>query len=117
ARALLAGLLDGTIDCVATDHAPLRWIDKACEFEQAEPGITGLETAFGLLMRLGHAGGVGLARLLAGPGSPPPPPFRPAPRPRRAGRAGRRRRARPRPRLGRRSGALHVAWQELAAGR
>jgi dihydroorotase len=65
ARALLEGLRDGTIDCVATDHAPLRWIDKACEFEQAEPGIAGLETAFGLLMRLVHAGALSLTDLLA----------------------------------------------------
>jgi dihydroorotase len=56
ARALLAGLLDGTIDCVATDHSPRRWIDKACEFDQAKPGISGLETAFALLMRLVHSG-------------------------------------------------------------
>ncbi|MDQ3809540.1 MAG: dihydroorotase [Chloroflexota bacterium] len=63
-QALLAGLRDGTIDCVATDHAPQRWIDKACEFEQAAPGIAGLETAFGLLMRLVHAGALELSELL-----------------------------------------------------
>lgn len=65
AAALLAGLRDGTLDCVATDHAPQRWIDKACEFELAEPGISGLETAFGLLMRLVHAGALTLPELIA----------------------------------------------------
>jgi dihydroorotase len=64
ARVLLEGLRDGTIDCIATDHAPQRWIDKACEFDQAEPGIAGLETAFGLLMRLVHAGSLSLVDLL-----------------------------------------------------
>jgi dihydroorotase len=65
ARALLEGLRDGTIDCVATDHSPQRWVDKACEFEQAEPGMTALETAFGLLMRLVHAGALSLGDLIA----------------------------------------------------
>jgi len=64
ARALLAGLLDGTIDCVASDHSPRRWIDKACEFDQALPGISSLETAFGLLMRLVHAGVLSLPGLI-----------------------------------------------------
>jgi dihydroorotase len=65
ARALLDGLRDGAIDCVATDHSPQRWVDKACEFEQAEPGVSGLETAFGLLMRLVHAGALSLAEAIA----------------------------------------------------
>jgi dihydroorotase len=65
ARALVEGLRDGTIDCIATDHAPQRWIDKACEFDQAEPGISGLETAFGLLMRLVHAGTLSLGEMIA----------------------------------------------------
>jgi len=65
ARALLDGLLDGTIDCVVSDHSPRRWIDKACEFDQALPGISSLETAFGLLMRLVHAGALSLAQLIA----------------------------------------------------
>jgi dihydroorotase len=65
ARALLDGLRDGTIDCIVSDHAPRRWIDKACEFDQALPGISSLETAFGLLMRLVHAGMLGLPELIA----------------------------------------------------
>ena len=64
ARALLEGLLDGTIDCIASDHTPRRWIDKACEFDQALPGISSLETAFGLLMRLVHAGALSLPQLI-----------------------------------------------------
>ena len=66
ARALLEGLRDGSIDCVATDHSPRRWIDKACEFDQALPGISALETAFGLLMRLVHNRELSLGELIAG---------------------------------------------------
>jgi len=45
--ACIAGLLDGTIDCIATDHAPHATQDKLCEFDAAAMGISGLETAFG----------------------------------------------------------------------
>jgi dihydroorotase len=62
--ALLEGLLDGTIDCIATDHAPHTSIDKDCEFDQAAPGISGLETTFGLLMRLVDAGQIDLPTLI-----------------------------------------------------
>jgi dihydroorotase len=65
AQALLSGLKDGTIDCVVSDHSPRRWIDKACEFDQALPGISSLETAFGLLMRLVHAGALSITDLIA----------------------------------------------------
>jgi dihydroorotase len=64
AQALLEGLKDGTIDCIASDHSPRRWIDKACEFDQALPGVSSLETAFGLLMRLVHAGALTLPELI-----------------------------------------------------
>ncbi len=64
ARALVEGLLDGTIDCIASDHSPRRWIDKACEFDQALPGMSSLETAFGLLMRLVHARDMTLPELI-----------------------------------------------------
>ncbi len=50
--ALIRGVADGTIDAIATDHAPHDVVDKNCEFDRAAPGISGLETAFGLLMRL-----------------------------------------------------------------
>jgi dihydroorotase len=48
-QALLAGLLDGTIDCVATDHAPHASEEKEVPFEGAAMGVTGLETAFAAL--------------------------------------------------------------------
>lgn len=49
--AIKAGLKDGTIDCIATDHAPHTHEDKEVDFDAAPPGIIGLETAFGLAMR------------------------------------------------------------------
>ena len=48
-RALVEGLLDGTIDCIATDHAPHARQEKDVPFEEAPFGVTGLETAFGAL--------------------------------------------------------------------
>jgi dihydroorotase len=63
-QTLLEGLRDGTIDCIATDHSPRRWIDKACEFEQAKTGISGLETAFGLVMRMVHSRALSLPELI-----------------------------------------------------
>jgi len=48
-QALLAGLRDGTIDCIATDHAPHAREEKEVPFEQAPMGTTGLETAFAAL--------------------------------------------------------------------
>jgi dihydroorotase len=48
-RALVDGLRDGTIDCVATDHAPHAREEKEVPFEQAPMGTTGLETAFAAL--------------------------------------------------------------------
>jgi dihydroorotase len=49
AAALLEGLFDGTVDCIATDHAPHAPHEKALEFELAPFGTTGLETALGLV--------------------------------------------------------------------
>ncbi len=48
-RALVEGLLDGTIDCIATDHAPHARHEKDAPFEEAPFGVTGLETAFAAL--------------------------------------------------------------------
>jgi dihydroorotase len=48
-RALVAGLRDGTIDCIATDHAPHAREEKEVPFEEAPMGTTGLETAFAVL--------------------------------------------------------------------
>lgn len=56
-RAVIAGLADGTIDCIATDHAPHALHEKEVEYENAPCGIIGLETAIGLSMtNLVHAG-------------------------------------------------------------
>jgi len=69
--ACVEALADGTVDCIATDHAPHAIIEKLCEFDDAASGISGLETAFGLCMRLVHAGRIDLEtlieRLTAGP--------------------------------------------------
>jgi dihydroorotase len=48
-QALIDGLRDGTIDCVATDHAPHAAEEKEVPFEQAAMGVTGLEQAFSVL--------------------------------------------------------------------
>jgi dihydroorotase len=48
-QALIAGLREGTIDCVATDHAPHARDEKEVPFEQAPMGTTGLETSFAAL--------------------------------------------------------------------
>jgi dihydroorotase len=67
-EALRAGILDGTIDCVATDHAPHNEIDKDVEFDVAPAGMIGLETAFAQLHTHLAAKGVidllGLIRLM-----------------------------------------------------
>jgi len=57
-QAVVAGLADGTIDAIATDHAPHLTGEKEAEFDAAPPGIIGLETAFSLgyeLLVLGKA--------------------------------------------------------------
>jgi dihydroorotase len=54
--AMIAGLMDGTADCIATDHAPHAAYEKEQEFERAPNGITGLETALGLALRVLHKG-------------------------------------------------------------
>jgi len=53
-EALLAGLADGAVDCVATDHAPHAAHEKGQEFDRAPFGITGLETALGLCVSVLH---------------------------------------------------------------
>jgi dihydroorotase len=64
-QALLDGLRDGTIDCIATDHAPHTVDDKKVEFDRAAFGIVGLETAVGLCLdRLVGAGLIGLQRFV-----------------------------------------------------
>jgi dihydroorotase len=71
-EALVAGLRDGTLDCVATDHAPHARHEKDVPFEEAPFGVTGLETAFAALHDRLVASGelpleVLLERMSAGP--------------------------------------------------
>jgi len=64
--ALVAGLRDGYIQAIATDHAPHTAADKDCDFDKAAFGISGLETALGNVMSLVHRGDLELATLIAG---------------------------------------------------
>jgi len=63
--ALWEGLADGTLDCIATDHAPHAPADKEGGFQRAAPGLVGLETALALGLRLVEAGVLPLGRLVA----------------------------------------------------
>jgi len=63
--AVIEGLKDGTIDAIATDHAPHPGDEKMQEFERCPFGITGLETAIGLtLSELVHAGHITVSRMV-----------------------------------------------------
>ena len=65
-EAVLAGLRDGTIDCIATDHAPHTVDDKKVEYDHAANGVVGLETAVALCLdRLVGAGLLELPYLVA----------------------------------------------------
>ncbi|WP_413627470.1 dihydroorotase [Fructilactobacillus vespulae] len=71
-EALLNGLLDGTIDMIATDHAPHTIADKGDSFEHSAFGITGIETAFPVLYsELVKTGKVTLANLISWMSSKP----------------------------------------------
>lgn len=64
-EAVIEGIRDGTIDAIATDHAPHHADEKALEFDRAPFGIIGLETAIGLAFNeLVHKGVIGLERLV-----------------------------------------------------
>lgn len=64
-EAIIAGIADGTIDCIATDHAPHAREKKMLELDRAPFGILGLETAIGLsVMRLIVPGHLGWPRLV-----------------------------------------------------
>ena len=65
AAACLAALIDGTADAVATDHAPHTVVDKEVEFGRASNGISGIETALGVLLALVDAGKLPLGRAIA----------------------------------------------------
>jgi dihydroorotase len=63
--ALLGGIADGSVDVIATDHAPHHYDEKQVEFDRAPFGIVGLETAVPLsLDRLVHAGGITMGRFV-----------------------------------------------------
>lgn len=64
-EAVTNGLIDGTVDAIATDHAPHPGDEKMQEFERCPFGIIGLETAVGLsLERLYHPGKIGLSQFV-----------------------------------------------------
>jgi dihydroorotase len=63
--AMLSGIADGTVDVIATDHAPHHYDEKKVEFDRAPFGIVGLETAIPLALdRLVHTGLIRLPRLV-----------------------------------------------------
>lgn len=63
--ALIEGLRDGTIDAIATDHAPHAFEEKDMEYKQAPPGFTGMETALGVVLTgLYHTGTLTLLELM-----------------------------------------------------
>lgn len=62
--ALRRALADGTIDAIATDHAPHSPLEKDVEFAEASPGMMGLELCFGLLVQLVGRDGLTLPRLV-----------------------------------------------------
>src|SRR4029434_9828643 len=63
--AMLEGIGDGTVDAIATDHAPHHADEKMVEFDRAPFGITGLETAVPLVFdRLVHAGRISVGRAI-----------------------------------------------------
>ncbi len=75
--ACIAAVLDGTVDILATDHAPHAAWEKNVEFERAPNGITGLETALGASLRILHGEhGIPLASVLALMTSAPAEKFR-----------------------------------------
>jgi dihydroorotase len=62
--AVRAALADGTIDAIATDHAPHSSREKDCDFEHAAPGMIGLELVVPMLLPLVNRGELGLERLV-----------------------------------------------------
>ncbi len=63
-RAIAAAVADGTIDCVASDHAPYDQESKRVPFNHAAPGVLGLETLLVLMLELYHKGEASLIDLL-----------------------------------------------------
>jgi dihydroorotase len=63
-KALIKGLINGVIDCIATDHAPHSSEEKDCEFEQASFGIIGFETALGLMFKLAEENNMDILKII-----------------------------------------------------
>jgi dihydroorotase len=63
-QAIRMALADGTLDAIATDHAPHSVLEKELEFSNAANGIVGLETALPLTLALVHEGLIGAGRLV-----------------------------------------------------
>lgn len=64
-QAIIEGLLDGTVDCISTDHAPHTRDEKDCEFDAAPFGIIGMETALAVCLEvLVHSGRCDLSKLV-----------------------------------------------------
>ncbi len=64
AIALLAGVEDGTVDAITSDHAPARTVDVELPFGEAAAGMSGLETTLGLVLEAVAAGRLGLVRAM-----------------------------------------------------
>ena len=63
--AMIAGIKDGTVDVISTDHAPHHYDEKNVEFDRAPFGIVGLETAISITLdKLVHTGLIGLPRMV-----------------------------------------------------
>ncbi len=62
--AIIQGIKDGTIDAIATDHAPHSVLEKECEFQLAANGIMGLETAVPLSLDLVRKGHISASQLI-----------------------------------------------------
>jgi dihydroorotase len=74
--ACVAGLADGTLDCIATDHAPHSPVEKDLEFDAALNGVVGLETAFAVCLELVRSGRLTERRLVEALTSAPARAFR-----------------------------------------
>ena len=116
--ALVDALLDGTIEAIATDHAPHAREEKEVPFEEAPFGVTGLETAFSALYtQLVEPGVVPLATLLERMSAGPARIYGLEAPTIAVGRAGQPRPPRPRRRLARGRGLLQFEVGELLAPR
>ena len=63
--AMIAGIVDGTVDVISTDHAPHHYDEKNVEFDRAPFGIVGLETAVSITLdKLVHPGLINISRMV-----------------------------------------------------